>query len=163
MSNQQIPRIIRSPKIPLAGLHQPMTLYSDQSVHLWTRFMKLFVNETYRLGPNKYNVHLYPADYFSHFDPSKEFTKWAAAEHRGDIPPTLEELEIPEGLYAVFIHTGPAATAFKTFEYIFQVWLPHSEYTIDQRPHFEVMGPGYEKDSESATEELWVPIAEKNA
>jgi AraC family transcriptional regulator len=163
MNDPQSPRITHSPKLPLAGLHQPMTLYSDQSVQLWTRFMNLFMKENYRLGPNKYNVHLYPDDYFTNFDPSKEFIKWAAAEHRGDIPPTLEELEVPEGLYAVFIHNGPAATAFKTFEYIFQVWLPKSEYIIDQRPHFEVMDPNYQKDSENATEELWVPIKPKSS
>ncbi|MEY3344252.1 MAG: hypothetical protein RL090_1936 [Bacteroidota bacterium] len=162
MNNKQNPRIIQSPKLQLAGFNQPMSLYSDQTAQLWTRFMTLFVQETYRLGPNKYNVHLYPTDYFSNFDPSKEFIKWAAAEHRGDIPPTLEELEIPEGLYAVFLHKGPAATAFKTFEYIFQEWLPTSGYSIDHRPHFEVMGPDYQKDSETAEEELWVPIVVNN-
>jgi AraC family transcriptional regulator len=106
MNNKQNPRIIQSPKLQLAGFNQPMSLYSDQTAQLWTRFMTLFVQETYRLGPNKYNVQLYPNDYFSNFDPSKEFIKWAAAEHRGDIPPTLEELEVPEGLYAVFLHTS---------------------------------------------------------
>lgn len=163
MNDQQTPRVIHSPKLSLAGLYQPMTLYSDQSIQLWTRFISLYLKESYRLGPNRYNVHIYPADYFINFDPSKEFIKWAAAEHRGDIPPTLEELEIPEGLYAVFIHKGPAATVFKTFEYIFQVWLPQSGYIIDHRPHFDVMKPDYEKDSEAAEEELWVPIKSRTS
>ncbi|MFM7079078.1 MAG: GyrI-like domain-containing protein [Bacteroidota bacterium] len=163
MNNKPTPKITHSPKLQLAGYYQPMSLYADQTVQLWTRFMTLFVKETYRLGPNRYNVHVYPTDYFTNFDPSKEFIKWAAAEHRGDVPPTLEELEIPEGSYAVFIHKGPAATVFKTFEYIFNEWLPASDYRVDQRPHFDVMGPDYQKDSDTAEEELWVPVTLKNA
>ncbi len=64
----------------------------------------------------------------------------------------------PSGLYAVFIHKGDASTAPKTFEYIFGTWLPNSEYLLDNRPHFEILGEKYKNEDPNSEEEVWIPI-----
>jgi AraC family transcriptional regulator len=70
-------------------------------------------------------------------------------------------MKLPEGLYAVFLHRGPATTGPKTFEYIFQTWLPASEYFLDHRPHFEILGTNYKNDDPDSEEEIWIPVKPK--
>ena len=78
-----------------------------------------------------------------------------------NIPAQMEALVVPSGLYAVFLHRGPASGAEKTYRYIFEKWLPDSEYTVDSRPHFAVMGEKYNKDSPDNEEEIWIPVRKK--
>jgi AraC family transcriptional regulator len=81
--------------------------------------------------------------YFNEFDLTKHFEKWAVVEVSAfeSIPVGMHAFELPGGLYAQFMHHGPAADFAKTFGHIFTVWLPDSGYRIDNsRPHFEVMG-----------------------
>lgn len=44
------------------------------------------------------------------------------------------------------------------FRYIFGTWLPASGYVLDDRPHFEVLGPGYRPDDPEAEEDIFIPI-----
>lgn len=67
------------------------------------------------------------------------------------------------GLYAVFIHKGDASKAAQTFQYIFGTWLPNSAYVLDDRPHFEILGEKYKRDSPDSEEEVWIPIKKKES
>jgi AraC family transcriptional regulator len=49
----------------------------------------------------------------------------------------------------------------KTFQYIFGTWLPNSEYVLDNRPHFEILGEKYKNDDPTSEEEIWIPIKAK--
>jgi AraC family transcriptional regulator len=69
---------------------------------------------------------------------------------------------LSEGLYAVFIHKGPASQGEKTFRYIFNTWLPASDYLLDNRPHFEIMGEKYKNEDSLSEEEVWIPIKLKS-
>jgi AraC family transcriptional regulator len=40
----------------------------------------------------------------------------------------------------------------------FSTWLPDSEYRLDVRPHFEVLGEKYKNDDPESEEEIWIPI-----
>ena len=100
---------------------------------------------------------------FENFDPSAEFEKWAAVEvENGSGPPDgMEALELPGALYAVFNHKGGPAAAPQTFGYIFGTWLPGSDYQLDNRPHFEILGEKYGDGGPESEEEIWLPIRPK--
>ena len=49
-------------------------------------------------------------------------------------------------------------TDHKIFEYIFKEWLPKSNYILDNRPHFEVLGENYKNDNADSEEEIWIPV-----
>jgi AraC family transcriptional regulator len=74
------------------------------------------------------------------------------------VPDGMETLTAPGGLYAVFLYQGPANAAPETYQYIFGTWLPTSDYALDNRPHFAVMGEKYKNNDPSSEEELWIPI-----
>ena len=98
------------------------------------------------------------------FTPQTLFTKWAAVEveNIGSIPNGMEAYELKGGLYAVFLHKGTPAEFPATMQYIFQQWLPKSEYFLDQREHFELLGEKYKNNHPDSEEEVWIPIKRKD-
>jgi AraC family transcriptional regulator len=70
--------------------------------------------------------------------------------------------DLPAGTYAVFVHKGGPSKAAQTFQYILTEWLPGSEYVLDQRPHFEVLGEKYKHNDPEAEEEIWLPVMAKS-
>jgi AraC family transcriptional regulator len=62
-------------------------------------------------------------------------------------------------LYAVFKHKGATSSFHLTSDYIFNHWIPQSEYELDHRPHFEILGDQYlGPDNPESEEEVWIPI-----
>ena len=72
----------------------------------------------------------------------------------------LETFVLPEGQYAVFQYKGLSSDN-SIFQYIFGTWLPGSDYVLDDRPHFEVLGDKYKNNDPASEEEIWVPIQPK--
>jgi len=61
------------------------------------------------------------------------------------------------GIELYSISEGP-----KTYNYIFQEWLPNSDFKLNHRPHFAVMGEKYKRNNPDSKEELWLPIKPKS-
>lgn len=74
-----------------------------------------------------------------------------------EIPDGMEPFELPGGLYAVFDYKGSSSDP-RIFQYIFSEWLPNSEYQLDNRPHFEVLGEKYKNNDPESKEEIWIPV-----
>lgn len=112
------------------------------------------------VGIELYSIEVYPASFFNSVYPGAAFEKWAAIEVKNYdvIPDGMETITSPEGVYAVFVHRGPASAGPKTYQYIFGTWLPQSEYLVDERPHFAIMGEKYKHEDPDSEEELWIPI-----
>lgn len=158
------PRIEELTEKKLVGKHMTMSLTDNKTAELWRSFMPRRKEIENSVGTDLYSLQVYGDSYFRDFNPGAEFVKWAAAEVKdfGKIPDGMDSLVLPGGLYAVFLHKGAASTGPKTFEYIFGTWLPSSEYALDNRPHFEVLGEKYKNDDPSSEEEIWIPIKLKN-
>jgi len=73
---------------------------------------------------------------------------------------TMETLVLPGGLYAVFEYKG-LSTDNSIFQYILGTWLLNSDYDLDDRPHFEVLGDKYKNNDPTSEEEIWIPIKTK--
>lgn len=146
----------------LAGMSSETTLATDNPVILWQAFMPRLKELTTIVGNELYAVQVYDAGFVKGgFTADSVFHKWAAVEVSGheELPDGMEQLIVPAGEYAVFIHKGPASAFATTANYIYREWLPNSNYTLDDRPHLQVMGEKYlghtHPDSE---EEVWVPV-----
>lgn len=144
----------------LIGKHLEMSFIENKTFQLWNSFMPDRKEIKNAVDSNLYSLEVFPVRYFENFDSGNTFQKWAAVEVSDfdDIPLEMEILLIPTGLYAVFLHKGPATEAYHTYHTIFTEWLPNSEYTVDDRPHFAVMDERYKKDDPASEEEIWIPI-----
>ena len=154
------PRIVRMAQKILVGKHLSMSLADNKTGQLWQSFMPVRNTIPHKTGTNLFSLQLYPPDYFLAFHPHTPFIKWAAAEvtEAANIPEGMEVLLVEEGLYAVFAHTGMGT---EIFSFIFSEWLPRSDYTLANRPHFELLGEKYKQGSADSEEEIWIPVEPK--
>lgn len=157
----QPPTLATAPPRRLIGIRIQTTLAENRAADLWRAFRPRVAEIPHRLGADFFDVKRYgPELAAGQFTPATGFEKWAAVEVAdfSNIPEGMQPLDLPGGLYAVFIHRGPASAFARTYQYIFGVWFPASGYRLDDRPHFDVMGPGYRPDDPEATEEIWIPV-----
>ncbi len=155
------PEIINIGRKKLLGICLEMSLADNRTGELWRSFMPRLSEIETRVGTELYSLQVYDEDYFQQFSPKNEFEKWALAEVKNFsvIPDEMEPFELPGGLYAVFQHKGMDT---EIFQYIFSVWLPGSEFQLDDRPHFEVLGEKYRQGSPDSEEEIWIPVSKKD-
>ncbi len=159
-------RIENSHKKKLVGLQRKMTFESipQETVVLWKQFMPLRKHITNTVDANFYSLQVYDSLLkIQEVKGTDEFTKWALVEviNFENVQNTMESFELDGGLYAVFLHKGLGSEFAKTMNYIFREWLPKSDYTLDHRPHFELLGAKYKNNDPSSEEEVWIPIKEK--
>ena len=69
----------------------------------------------------------------------------------------MEKFILPGGLYAVFDYKGSSDASY-IYQYIYGIWIPNSEYVLDARPHFEVLGEKYKNNDPTSEEEIWIPV-----
>lgn len=156
MVNSRI-EVIKEKK--MIGMNLKMSLSNNRTQELWRQFMPRkgeIVNST---TEDKISLQEYPADYFTKFNPNTEFVKWATLEVNDfqNVPDAMETLLLVGGLYVVFEYKG-LSNNNEIFKYIFSNWIPNSEYKIDDRLHFEVLGEKYKNNDPNSEEEIWIPI-----
>lgn len=153
------PRIITSAQRKLVGKRMTMTFANNQTFKLWRSFMPARKEIKNALTNDLFSIQIYPQP-FDPADPDAVFEKWAAVEvadfEHG--PKEMETIILPGGLYAVFDYKG-LSTDTTIFQYIFGTWLPGSkDYSLDNRPHFEILGDKYINNDPDSEEEIWIPI-----
>jgi len=157
------PRIIYvEPKL-LVGHSVRMSLATNLTPALWQGFMPFHKKIENRASNDLISMQDFPAGFdFTFSNLNTEFDKWAAVEVTdGDnIPEGMKSFQLPGGLYAAFHYCGSSADT-DIFRYIFGEWLPASNYDIDDRPHFEILGEKYKNNSPDSEEEILIPVKTK--
>tara|TARA_R110002051_G_scaffold247115_1_gene306718 strand:+ start:1682 stop:2167 length:486 start_codon:yes stop_codon:yes gene_type:complete len=148
----------------LIGISRKMSYSNNTTKQLWQSFMPLKKHIKHTIGSDLYSMQIYnSAKEFNNLSPQSEFTKWAAIEvsNFDFVPDALETYILKGGLYAVFVHKGLPSEFKKTFDFIFNNWLPKSDYELDDREHFELLGNKYSNTDSNSEEEIWIPIKSK--
>ena len=140
-----------------------MSLEVNKTEELWRGFMPRRKEIRNGIGTSLYSLQLYDPSYFENFNPKNSFEKWATIEVTDfiNVPEGMEPLTLTGGLYAVFLFKGAAREGSEAFQYIFEAWLPNSQFVLDDRPHFEILGEKYKNDDPDSEEEIWIPIKNK--
>jgi len=152
------------PEKKLLGKPMEMSVVANQTTLLWRSFIPRLGEIQSVVSKDLWAVQEYPCNYFDAFDPSTKFMKWAAVEVGAvnTIPDGMKLLEVPAGLYAVFLYKGYSGNR-EIFHYIYGEWLPASGYFLDDRPHFEILGEKFKRDDPTSEEEIWIPIRMQNS
>lgn len=160
----QQPRIETLTAKKLIGKNIRMSFLHNKTADLWRSFMQERKNISNTVGTDLYSIQIFDSVFdYQNINPASEFTKWAAVEVTDwlSIPENMDSFSLTGGLYAVFIHKGTPSDFRKTFDFIFLSWLPQSNYVIDNRPHFDVLGEKYINNHPNSEEEIWIPIKPK--
>jgi AraC family transcriptional regulator len=156
------PRIETSNEKKLVGKRLTMSFANYRIGELWKSFMPRRKEISCNLTNHLISLVVYKPTHFADFKPTNEFERWATVEvaNFDTVPDEMEEFVLPGGLYAVFDYKG-LNTDNSIFQYILGTWLPNSEYVLDNRPHFEVLGDKYKNNDPTSEEEIWIPIKTK--
>lgn len=160
IDSPKMPHTIKpSPQKNLIGIHQTMTFSNYTISELWSRFLPRRKEITNNLTNDLISLAVYQPTHFADFKPTNEFERWAAVEVADfdNVPVGMETFVLPGGLYAVFDYKG-LSTDNSIFQYIYGIWLPNSDYVLDDRPHFEVLGDKYKNNDPASEEEIWIPV-----
>lgn len=136
-----------------------MSLNNNRTGELWRSFMPLRAQIKNTINKDLIALQVYASNHFSNFSLDNTFEKWACVEVEeiGETPQGMETLNLEGGWYAVFDYKG-SSNDHRVFQMIFGTWLPGSEYDLDNRPHFEVLGEKYRNNDPESEEEIWIPI-----
>lgn len=156
------PRIESLKEKKLIGKRLTMSLANNRTGELWQKFMPNRREISNNITNDLISMQVYKPTYFADFKPTNEFEKWATVEVTNieSVPTEMETFLLAGGLYAVFDYKGSSNDP-SIFQYIFGTWLPNSEYILDDRPHFEVLGDKYKNNDPNSEEEIWIPIKPK--
>ena len=147
----------------LVGNCIKMSFSNNRTSELWRAFMPRRKEIKNSISSDLFSIEVYEQGYFSNFNPEREFDKWAAVEVTdfNIVPGDMDTITLPQGLYAVFSYKGPASAASKLYQDILGDWLPNSDFSLDNRPHFALMGAKYKNEDPDSEEEIWIPIKSK--
>jgi len=155
------PRIETLFEKKLVGKRLTMSLADNKTSYLWQSFVsgrrEIINNNTNEMiSMQIYNGPVRLGDL------NQEFEKWAAIEVTDfeNVPEKMDSYTLNGGLYAVFPYKG-ISTDNSVYLYIFGTWLPDSDYLLDHRPHFEILGDNYKNGDPDSEEEIWIPIKQK--
>lgn len=150
------------PETRIAGKCLRMCLAENKTPELWRSFMPHRREIANATGNALLSVQVYDdsLDVAKDFNAHTMINKWAAVQVPDfeQVPAGMATLVIPEGLYAVFTYKGAASKGAEAFRYIFGTWLPGSGFTLDKRPHFELLGEKYKNEDPDSEEDLWIPV-----
>jgi len=157
------PRIETSNEKKLVGKRLTMSFAGYKVGELWRSFSPRRKEITNNLSNDLISLAVYKPTHFADFKLTNEFERWATVEVSDfdNVPNEMETFILPSGLYAVFDYKG-LSTDNSIFQYILGTWLPGSDYVLDNRPHFEVLGEKYKNNDPTSEEEIWIPIRLKN-
>ncbi|MBC7694059.1 MAG: GyrI-like domain-containing protein [Burkholderiales bacterium] len=145
----------------LIGKQLKMSLAENKTGELWKSFMPRSREIKSPLSTDLISMQVYD-ETLKVGDLSQEFDKWATIQVTDfkDVPEEMECFIVNAGLYAVFHYKG-LPTDTRIFHYIFGTWLPNSNYLLDSRPHFEILGEKYKNGDPTSEEKIWIPIKMK--
>jgi len=153
------PQIITQPTMKLVGI---ASQYDDADIslcHLWSAFQPYRDNIKNRMSDDSFGI------YESYEEDSSgvnfSYICCAAVESFDDIPEGMTARELPEQLYAKFIHKGPISNLDKTLKYIWGSWLPKSNFEYEEKPDFELYHAGYNVMDAQSEIALHIPIKQK--
>ena len=156
------PRIETLQDKKLIGMSLTMSLANNKTGEIWENFIPRRKEINNKPSNNLISMAIYKPNHFTDFKPTNEFEKWAAIEVSDfeNIPEGMKTFTLEGGLYAVFDYKG-SSTDISIFQYIFGSWIPNSDYILDKRPHFEILGEKYKNADQNSEEEIWIPIKRK--
>ena len=155
------PIIKTFPETKFIGMNSQFSYSNYRIGELWGNFMPRRNEIKNTLGTELFNIQINPDNF--DFNPQPEFIKWAVVSVTDFdfLPEGMQSLIVEEGLYAVFIYKGDQSGIAAFFNSIYTEWLPNSDYELENRPQFEILGEKYKNNSPDSEEEIWIPIKKK--
>jgi predicted transcriptional regulator YdeE/DNA-binding transcriptional MerR regulator len=158
-ANEMEPKIITKPGFTLVGLRYFGKNENMEISHHWERFNQRMrelgglPNET---GDAAIGLCITPED--EPIDGAFEYVAGLPVTKAEDVPEDFVVRHVPEHTYAVFAHKGDLPSLPKTYEYIYETWLPQSGYRLADKIDFEYYDADFKDFAPESIFYIYVPI-----
>jgi len=157
--NKMEPKIITKPGFTLVGLRYFGKNENLEISHHWERFNQRvrelggLPNET---GNAAIGLCITPED--ESIDGAFEYVAGLPVTEAEDVPEDFVVRHVPEQTYAVFAHKGDLPSLQKTYEYIYETWLPQSNYKLAGKMDFEYYNADFKDFAPDSVFYIYVPV-----
>lgn len=120
------PEIITRPAVKLVGIANRYDSENLSLPKLWSAFQPYKTKISNAISQESFGIY----ESYSEQDDDVKFSYvcCVAVEDFSDVPIGMSTRELPEQLYAKFIHRGPISHLDKSLKYIWGSWLPKSNF-----------------------------------
>ena len=136
-----------------------MSLAENKTFQIFRTFMPRRKEILNYKNHDVFDLIIYPKGYFLKFNPTTNFKKHALAKvsNFNNTPEGMEQFTLTSGKYAEFTIKGHIPNP-EIFNYIYSTWLPNSDFSLNDRPHFDILSEKMQQKSTDADQELWIPV-----
>ena len=154
------PEIIIRPAVKLVGVARQYDSADLSLPKLWSAFAPYRDSIPNRIGKDSFGI--YESYQEQEDDVSFSYICTVAVANFDDIPEGMISRELPEQMYAKFVHRGSVANLEQTLKYIWGSWLPKSDYDYVEKPDFELYGQGFNIADPKSELYLHIPVQRKS-
>lgn len=148
------PRFENGEPLLIAGLNERYNCEASMGIPAqWQRFNEYFGKVPGQIGNVAYGV-CYNADDSGTFD----YMCGVAVNDFSSLPPELSRVRVPAQRYAVFTHREHIASIRRTWNTIWNAWLPKSGHTPADAPNFERYNEQFNPVTGMGGVEIWLPL-----
>ncbi len=151
-------KIVSVNRIMLVGIVIHVNYSSLSAItQMWHEFTAEIDTIPARVKPEKYYQLLFWSDKYD----CDNFYCMAGVEveNLDEVPIYLTAKIIPPAKYIRFIHKGCSNTVGLTYKYIYETWLPQSDYKLSIPYDFELYGENYKgPDNNDSESEIYIPV-----
>ncbi|MGF7131340.1 AraC family transcriptional regulator [Paraburkholderia sp. EB58] len=154
LANLAPPRFEDGKPLLIAGLAERYNC--DTSVAIpahWQRFNEYFGKVPGQIGNVAYGI-CYNTDDSGNFD----YLCGVEVSDFSSLPAELSHVRVPEQRYAVFTHREHIAVIRRTWNTIWNKWLPESGHTPADAPNFERYSEQFDPVTGMGGFEIWLPL-----
>jgi AraC family transcriptional regulator len=150
----QPPRFETSKPVLVMGISQHYTCENSAGIPAqWQRFLPHFGSIPGQLGRVAYGVR-YNFDDLQNFD----YLCGVEVADFSRVPEGWSSLRLPERRYAVFDHGRHVSEIRRTWNTIWNQWLPRSGHEAADAPDFERYGEDFDPRTGMGSIEIWIPL-----
>lgn len=149
------PRIQSGPVLLLVGIAERYSYEASARIPAqWERLAPWLGHVPGQRGRTAYGV-CYNGDDAGNID----YLSGVEVEDFSRVPAELTKLRIPAQKYAMFAHNGHVAAIRRTWNAIFDRWLPQSGVRLADGPQLERYGESFDPATGLGDIEIWIPLA----
>lgn len=153
------PEIIQMEETKAAGIRGTTSLFDNRLPKLWEQFLALEKNNPGSEGIRYCICETQQTSYTKNGDVLFSVMVGSQTADYHNLTPGLAVKTLHAGKYAVFTHRGDYANLYKTYQYIFGIWLPSAKEELDGREDFEQYeGEVISPDDPDNEVKIYIPI-----
>lgn len=157
------PEIVMLEPKYIAGFRFCMSIENNNTINMWEKLNAQLVKQNYiSMNNNRYSIYE-TGDTCSQntFNKNSEATLFIGIETTPDnhVPKGMKLKEISGGKYSKFIHKGTVENLIYTYYYIWGIWLPNSNFQLDDRDDLECYTEKFlGAENEASQIEIYFPL-----